>query len=61
MQAKDLTKQKALDSDSKAMNKKQFLLYKKLFGQINHHQLLINAFYTKFLPIYQTLLIVKSN
>ena len=30
------------------MNKKQFLLCKKLFGHINHHQLM-NTVYTTFL------------
>ena len=42
------------------MNKKQFLLYKKLFGRINHHQLLNEYVLLNFFAFYQTL-IVKSN
>ena len=43
------------------MNKKQFLLDKKIFGDINHHQLLNEYDLHNFFAFYQTLLIVKSN
>ena len=36
-------------------------LYKKLFGCINHHQLLNEYVLHNFFAFYQTLLIVKSN
>ena len=42
------------------MNKKQFLLCKKLFGRINHHQLLNEYVLHNVFAFYQTL-IVKSN
>ena len=42
------------------MNKKQFLLCKKLFGRINHIQLL-NEYVLHNLLFYRILLIVKSN
>ena len=38
------------------MNKKQFLLCKKLFGHINHHKLLNEYVLHNFFVIYQTLL-----
>ena len=41
------------------MNKKQFLLYKKLLGRINHQQLLNEYVLHNFYAFYQTLLIVK--
>ena len=43
------------------MNKNIFLLYKKRFGSINHHQLLNEYILHKFFAFYQILLIVKSN
>ena len=43
------------------MNKKQFLLYKKLFVRKNHHQLLNEYVLQNIFAFYQTLLIVKSN
>ena len=43
------------------MNKKQFLLCKKLFGHINHHQLLNEYVLHDFFAFYHTLLIVKNN
>ena len=43
------------------MNKKQFLLCKKLFGRINHHQLLNEYILRDVFAFYQTSLIVKSN
>ena len=43
------------------MNEKQFLLYKKLFGRIDHHQLLNEYVLHNFFDFYQTLFIVKSN
>ena len=43
------------------MNKKQFLLCKKLFGHINHHQLLNEYGLHNVFAFYQTLLIIKSN
>ena len=43
------------------MNKKQFSLCKKLFGQIKHHQLLNESVLHNFFAFYQPLLIVKSN
>ena len=42
------------------MNKKQFLLYKKFFGRINHDQLLNDSVLNNFFAFYQTL-IAKSN
>ena len=41
------------------MNEKQFLLRKKLFGRIIHHQLLNEYVLHNFFTFYQTLLIVK--
>ena len=41
------------------MNKKQFLLYKKLFGPMNHHQLLNEYVLHNFFAFDQTLF-VKS-
>ena len=46
---------------TKRINKKQFLLRKKLFGGINHHQLLNEYILHKFFAFYQTLLVAKSN
>ena len=43
------------------MNKKQFLLCKKLFGRINHHQLLNEYVLQNFFAFYQILLIDKVN
>ena len=43
------------------MNKKQFLLDKKLFDRINHHQLLNKYVLHNSFASYQTLLIAKSN
>ena len=43
------------------MNKNQFLLCKKLFGRINHHEVLNEYILHNFFAFYQTLLIVKSN
>ena len=40
------------------MNKKQFLMCKKLFGCIKHHQLLNEYVLQNFFAFYQTLLIV---
>ena len=42
------------------MNRKQFLLYKKLLGRINHRQLLNEYVLHSFFAIYQTLLIVNN-
>ena len=50
-----------VNSEQMRMNKKQFLLYKKLFGRINHHQLLNEYVLHNFFAFYQTLLILKSN
>ena len=50
-----------LNAELLRMNKKQFLLCKKLFGRINHHQLLNEYVLHNFFAFYQTLLIVKSN
>ena len=41
------------------MNKKQILLYKKLFGRIYHHQLPNEYVLHNFFAFYQTLLIVS--
>ena len=43
------------------MNKKQFLLCKKLFGRRNHHQLVNEYVLHNFVAFYQTLLIAKGN
>ena len=43
------------------MNKNQFLLCKKLFGRINHHEVLKEYILHNFFAFYQTFLIVKSN
>ena len=43
------------------MNKKEFLLRKKFFGRINHHQLLNEYVLHNFFAFYQILLIAKSN
>ena len=50
-----------LNAELLRMNKKQFLLCKKLFGRINHHQLLNEYVLHNFFAFYQALLIVKSN
>ena len=50
-----------VNSEQMRMNRKQFLLYKKLFGRINHHQLLDEYVLHNFSAFRQTLLIFKSN
>ena len=50
-----------LNAELLRMNKKQFLLCKKLFGRINHHQLLNEYVLHNFFAFYQVVLIVKSN
>ena len=41
------------------MNKKQFLLYKKLFGRINHRQFLNEYVLHNSFDFYQTLLLSR--
>ena len=52
-----------LNAELLRMNKKQFLLCKKLFGRINHHQLLNEYVLHNFFAFYQTLLsrAIKNN